>query len=288
MEKVALLGLGIMGTGMANNLLKAGFPLTVWNRTLAKAEALRGQGAQVASTPREAAAEVEVVISMVGDDQASRSVWTGENGALAGAKAATVLVECSTLSPEWIRELAALASKHGCQLLDSPVMGSKGAASDASLKLLVGGDAAALERVRPVLEKISVQITYFGRSGDGAVMKLINNMMAAVHIAALSEGITLAERSGMNMEQVIATILNGASASGIVKGKMDRMLAHKYDDTEFALRWMEKDMSYAVELATDLGLPLSTVKGAKHVFDLAHEKGLAESDWSAAIEGLRS
>src|SRR5258708_39470390 len=118
MEKVALLGLGIMGTGMANNLLKAGFPLTVWNRTLAKAEALRGQGAQVASTPREAAAEVEVVISMVGDDQASRSVWTGENVALAGAKASTVLVECSTLSPECRRELAALRSSHARDLVE--------------------------------------------------------------------------------------------------------------------------------------------------------------------------
>src|SRR6266508_2922425 len=139
MNKVAFLGLGIMGGGMAQNLLKAGFPLTVYNRTRAKADPLAALGARVAGTPREAAANADIVIAMVGDDMASRAVWLGADGALAGARAGAVLVECSTLSLEWVRELAGLASERKLDFLDSPVTGSKDAAAAGELKLMVGG-----------------------------------------------------------------------------------------------------------------------------------------------------
>jgi 3-hydroxyisobutyrate dehydrogenase len=165
MQTVAILGLGLMGTGMAENLLKAGFALTVYNRTRAKAEALRERGAQVGETPRVAVSDAQVVISMVGDDAASRAVWLGDDGALAGARPDAVLVECSTLSLEWTRELAEAAAQRGLTLLDAPVGGSKDAAAAGELRLLVGGDAEGLERARPTLEAISKTIDLFGRQG---------------------------------------------------------------------------------------------------------------------------
>src|SRR5262249_5770595 len=163
-------GLGVMGTGMAENLLKAGFPLTVYNRTRAKAEALRERGAQVANMPREAASGAQVVISMVGDDAASRAIWLGEDGALASARPDAVLVECSTLSLEWVRELADLAAQRGLTLLDAPVGGSKDAAAAGELRLLVGGEVAGLERARPALEAISKTIDLFGPTGSGTLI----------------------------------------------------------------------------------------------------------------------
>jgi 3-hydroxyisobutyrate dehydrogenase len=288
MQKVAFLGLGIMGSGMANNLFKAGFPLTVWNRTRARADALAKQGVPVADTPRQAVADADVVFSMVGDDNASREVWLGDNGALGSAKLGAVLIESSTLSPEWIRELADIAQKRGHQLLDAPVTGSKSAAAEGSLRMLVGGDAAALEQARPVLEKISTQIMHLGPTGAGATLKLINNMMGAVHIAAVSEGIALAERAGLDMQQVASLILNGPSGSPIVKLKLDRMMSRNYDNADFSLRWMQKDAGYAMELAKDFNLPLKTVTAAHEVLQMARDKGLDDADFAATVEGLRS
>jgi 3-hydroxyisobutyrate dehydrogenase len=140
-----------MGNGMAQNLLKAGFPLAVYNRTRAKAEPLAERDARVAATPREAAEGADILLAMVGDDVASRAVWLGDDGALAAARRGAVLVECSTLSPEWVRELAGLAAERGLAFLDAPVTGSKDAAEAGALKLMVGGDAAAIEQARPGL-----------------------------------------------------------------------------------------------------------------------------------------
>ena len=287
MQTVALLGLGVMGSGMAQNLLKAGFRLSVYNRTRAKADALAERGARVADTPRDAAHGAEVVISMVGDDAASRAIWLGDRGALAGAAAGAVLVECSTLSLAWVRELAALAGARGLALLDSPVAGSKDAAAAGELKLMVGGDAAALERARPALEAVSQRIFHFGPSGAGALMKLVNNLMGAVQVAALAEGLALAERGGLDLQQVVPFILNGAPGSPIVKGKAARMAARDYGDTQFALKWMHKDTTYALRAADELGAPMPTLAAAREVYRIARNLGLDDADFAAVVEALR-
>lgn len=287
MQKVTLLGLGIMGQGLAGNLLSNGFELTVWNRTAAKAEGLTARGAKLADTPRQAAAGADVVIAAVGDDAASRAVWLGADGALAGAASGAVLVECSTLSPGWVRELAGLAAERGCDFLDAPMAGSKDAAANAQIALLVGGQAAALERARPVLEAISRRVEHLGPSGAGATWKLIYNMMIAAQVAALSEGLALAEAAGLDMEQVVSLILNGATSSRIVQAKLPRMVERRYDDTEFALKWMQKDARYAVELAQAVGVPLQTAAAAVQVMQMARDKGLDDKDFAAVIEGVR-
>lgn len=288
MQKVALLGLGIMGGGMAGNLLKEGFPLTVYNRTRQKAEPFAVQGAQIAATPAEAAAGADVILAMVGDDDASRSVWLGEDGALASAKSGAVAIECSTLTTDWVRELATAAGEHGCKFLDVPVTGSRAAAADGTLTLLVGGDGETLAAARPVLEAISGTIAHLGSIGAGATYKLINNMMAAVHLTALAEGLTLAEKAGLNLEALVPLINTGAVNSGVVRGKLPRMIEQRYGDLDFALKWLEKDVRYALELGEAEAIRLRTAQAALAVIEAAREKGYGDMDMAAVLEGTRS
>jgi 3-hydroxyisobutyrate dehydrogenase len=286
MPQIALLGLGIMGNGMARNLLKAGFRLVVYNRTRAKAEPLAALGAKVAATPREAAAGADIVIAMVGDDQASRAVWLGEDGALAATPATAVLVECSTLSLAWVRELAARCAALGLDFLDAPVTGSKDAAEAGTLKLMVGGETVALERARPALEAISAQINHFGPSGAGALIKLINNLMAAAQIAVLAEGLNLAEQGGLDVAQVVSFLSNAAPGSPVVKGKAQLMAQRSYD-AQFALKWMHKDATYALRAADEFGVPMPTLAAARELYQLAKRLGYGEQDFAAVVEALR-
>jgi 3-hydroxyisobutyrate dehydrogenase len=287
MNKVAFLGLGIMGNGMAQNLLKAGFPLTVYNRTRSKAEPLVSKGAQVADTPREAAAGAQIVFSMVGDDIASKAVWLGDDGALAGARPDTIAIECSTLSLEWVRELADMAAVRNMAFLDAPVTGSKDAAEAGELRLMVGGDAAVLERARPALEAVSKRIDHFGPTGAGATVKLINNLMGGVQAAVLAEGLALAERAGLDLEQVVTFIINAAPGSPLVKGKAARMAHRDYEDTQFALKWMHKDTTYALRAADTYGVPMPTLAAAREVYRIARNLGLDDADFAAVIEAVR-
>ncbi len=287
MHRVALIGLGIMGSGLAGNLLKAGFPLTIYNRTPEKAAPFIAQGARIAATPRAAVHDADVILSVVGDDTASRAIWLGDEGALAGAKAGAVIVECSTLSLPWVMELAAMATEKQLSFLDAPMAGSREAAANAQIGLFVGGAADDLESARPVLESVSRRQVHLGATGAGTKWKLINNMMLAVHVAAAAEGLALAERAGLDMEQVVALILNGGTASMIVQGKLPRMTEKRYDHTDFALRWMQKDTGYAMELAESLGLPIKTVEAAYEMYGWAREKGLDDADFAAVVEALR-
>src|SRR5476649_805914 len=175
--RIAFLGLGIMGGGMARNLLTKGFPLTVFNRNPEKSKPFTAEGAGVASSPREAAADANIIISMVADDIASRSLWLGEDGALAAAKAGTICIESSTVTVDWVRELAAAVQKRNCELLDAPVTGSKIHAANGELNFLVGGNPATIEKVRPVFSAMGKTILPMGPTGSGALIKLINNFV---------------------------------------------------------------------------------------------------------------
>src|SRR5437667_7255433 len=172
---VAILGLGIMGSGMAKRLLSTGFPLAVYSRSREKATPIAASGAFVANSPREAAERADIVISMVSDDSASRAVWMGEEGALAGARSGAVLIESSTLSLGWVKELAAAASQHDREFLDAPVTGTKPHAESGQLLFLIGGSAQAVEHARPVLSVLGRDIVHLGANGSGALMKLVNN-----------------------------------------------------------------------------------------------------------------
>ncbi|HSY10124.1 MAG TPA: NAD(P)-dependent oxidoreductase, partial [Candidatus Dormibacteraeota bacterium] len=208
--RIAFLGLGIMGGGMARRIVSHGFPSTVYNRNPEKSKVFATNGAAVANSPREAAKNAAVIVAMVADDNASRAMWFGEGGALAGAKPGTVCIECSTVTVGWIHELAIAAQKQKCQLLDAPVTGSKSQAASGELNFLVGGDAATLEKARPVLAAMSKAIVHLGPAGSGAMLKLINNFVCGVQVAALAEALTMIERSGLDRAQALEVLANGA------------------------------------------------------------------------------
>lgn len=272
-----------MGSGMAGRVLSADFPLTVYNRNREKAAPFASAGATVAGTPREAASKAEIILSMVADDVASRGVWLGENGALAGAARGSVLIECSTLSVTWIKELAAAAAQRGCELLDAPVTGTKPHAAAGELSFMIGGSEAAIATAKPVLSVLGHAIIHLGPTGSGSLMKLINNFMCGVQAASLAEAESLIAAGGINREQALAILMNGAPGSGIVKRAAERVAANDFTPN-FTLRLMAKDLSYAIDEATHRGRSLQTASSALAVFKDAIAKGYGDQDFSAVVK----
>jgi len=268
MQKVGFLGLGTMGGGMAARLLGAGFAVTAWNRNAARAEPLRAAGAAIAASPRDAAAGADVVISMVADDAASLAVWTGPDGALASARPGTILIECSTLSPSWVIDLAKLAEARGCSFLDAPVTGSRPQAVAGEMVFLVGGDGAVLEGARPVLKPMCRDIVHLGPTGSGARMKLVNNFLSGTQAAALAEALAFAEAAGLDREAAMSVVMNGAPGSPLVKTVCARMLKRDYG-VNFMLALMRKDMNYAAAEAQRHGVPLTFAIAARDLYDAA-------------------
>jgi 3-hydroxyisobutyrate dehydrogenase len=284
--RVAFLGLGTMGSGMARRLLDAGFPLTVFNRNPARAAGLASAGATVADSPRAAAARADIIVSMVADDQAARAVWLGKDGAIAGAAKGTLCIESSTVSPGWVRELSAAAAARGCEFLDAPVTGSRVHAAAGELRFLVGGAAASLERARPVLSAMGKTITHLGPVGCGALVKLINNFVCGVQVAALAEAVAMIERSGLDRAGALEVLTHGAPGSPLVRTIAARMTASDYTPN-FFLKLMAKDLSYAIQEGRGLSVELSTATAALGDFQSAIAAGLGDKDMSAVAEPLR-
>ncbi len=275
-----------MGGGMASRLLSSGFPVAVYNRNPDKAVPFSAAGAFVASSPREAASHADVIISMVADDIASKSVWHGENGALAGATRGSVLTECSTLTVGWIKELSAAAAQRGFEFLDAPVTGTKPHAASGELLFLVGGSASALATVQPVLSALGRETVHLGPTGSGALMKLINNFMCGVQAASFAEAVSLIEAGGLDRAKAESILLSGAPGSGIVKRAAASAAANDFTPN-FHLRLMAKDLGYAIDEASHHGLALQTASSALAVFKKAISKGYGDEDFSAVVKAAQ-
>jgi 3-hydroxyisobutyrate dehydrogenase len=283
---IALLGLGTMGRGMAANLLKAGFPLTVWNRTKAKAESLAHTSAVVADSPAEAARNSSVVLAMLADDAASRAAWLGQEGALAAMPSGSIAIECSTLSPDWIRALHE-AVTHSClRMAEAPVTGSRTQAEAGQLNFLVGAEHETLNAVTPILQCMSKEIVHLGPVGSGAQLKLINNFLCAVQVTSFAEALVWMERTGLRLDSALDFLKRGAPGSGILSAMSERM-THRAYDVNFLLRLMAKDLRYAHAAAAQLGVNVSTSTPAQELFRQAEELGLGEKDMSAVVEVVR-
>jgi 3-hydroxyisobutyrate dehydrogenase len=285
--QIAFLGLGIMGSGMARRLLVNGFPLMVFNRNVEKSKPFAAEGAHVANSPREAAAQADVIISMVADDNASRSLWLGENGALADANPGIVCIECSTVTVGWVRELSAAATACGCEFLDAPVTGSKTHAASGELNFLVGGNANTLEKARPVLAAMSKAIVHLGPTGSGSLLKLINNFVCGVQVASLAEALAMIERSGLDRTKALEILTGGAPGSPLVKTIAGRMTAPDFTPN-FLLRLMAKDLGYAVDEGGKLSINLATAAAARGMFKQAIAGGHGDQDMSAVVEQFRT
>ena len=282
MRRVAFIGLGRMGHGMAGRFLDAGFSLAVWNRSKEKAEDLIARGAKWATSPDDAATDADAVVTMVADDEASRSVWLGKNGAAATMKAGALAIECSTISYAHALDLSRELDNCGLVYIDCPVTGLPDAAASGKLTLLVGADPADLEKARPLLEPLSSTIRHFGAVGTGTVYKLINNLMGAIQIAGIAEGLAIAEQAGLDMKLVLEAIESGVAASPQVIRHSRRMAARNFAGATFTAALRHKDAAYAVALAESL-LSSEPVLGRAAVEAYARAKAAAPDDDEAKM-----
>ncbi len=283
--KIAFLGLGRMGVGMACRLIDQGHALTVWNRSGAKAEPALAKGARLARTPAEAANGADVVITMLSDDPASQAVWLGSDGALAVMQAGTTAIECSTLTRASVIDLGAKAKARGIRFIDCPVTGRPNVAAQGKLTLLVGADPADLAATRPLLEQFSETIRVFGPVGAGTAYKLMINLMGAVQIAALAEGLVMAERLGLDRNAVVDAIENSASASRQVVHHCRRMAERNFTDPSFTAGLRHKDAAYGAALAEEVGA--AHILGDTSVAWFAAAKAMdADADEGLVIEAV--
>jgi 3-hydroxyisobutyrate dehydrogenase len=289
MAKVAFIGLGNMGLGMAARLLGAGHQLRLYNRTAARAQALVRQGAMLFATPGEACQGVDAVISMLADDAASRAIWLEPNGVLAANPASGAFaIECSTLSHDWVLELARRAVARGLRYIDAPVTGLPEAAAAGSLTLLVGASRPDLEAAREILQALATRILRFGAVGAGTAYKLIINMIGAVQIASAAEGLAIAERAGLDIAAVAEAIATSQAASPQVIRNTRRMVAADHEQNiVFSAALRLKDVEYGLRFARKIGIGSPFAALAEGIYRQLCELGYAHVNESKVIEVAR-
>ncbi len=285
MANVGFVGLGVMGSRMVKRLLEAGHAVTGYNRTKSKAQWLVDAGMKWADTPRAAAQAGEFVFSMVTNTEALQAVTTGADGILAGLSANKIYIDMSTVSPSTSRELAKQVESKGAQMLDAPVSGSVITLEEGKLSIMVGGNRSALERARPILEGIGPKVTHVGGNGLAVSMKIATNLSLAVQMLAFSEGVLLAEKSGIPRETAVEVLLNSVIASPMVKYRGPFVLKMP-DEAWFDVNMMQKDMLLALEMGRQLEVPLPTTAITNQMLTAARGMGLAEKDFAILFEAL--
>jgi 2-hydroxy-3-oxopropionate reductase len=252
---IGFIGLGIMGKPMARNLMKAGYPLVVHNRSRSAVDELTNEGARPAATSKEVAIQCEVVISMLPDSPDVEMVYAGENGVFAGVKSGMLLIDMSSISPIIARKLAAEAEKRGCDMLDAPVSGGEAGAVGATLSIMIGGKGAAVERAMPIFQALGKNIVHVGDVGAGQVTKAANQMVVGTTIAIVGEALVLAAKAGVDPAKVRQALLGGFAQSKILDAHGQKMLDRNFKPG-FRLRLHEKDMKIALATGSEYGVPL--------------------------------
>ncbi|MBO8142258.1 MAG: NAD(P)-dependent oxidoreductase [Firmicutes bacterium] len=255
-ERIGFIGLGIMGRSMAANLIKAGFSLTVWNRTSSRMEPLVRAGAQAARSPREAAEGQDAVITMVTDSPDVEEVLFGPGGVSEGIRPGAVVIDMSTISPEVTRRLAARLAGQGVDMLDAPVTGGDVGAREGTLSIMVGGKPEVFDRCRPLFEAMGRTIVHVGDHGMGQMCKLCNQVVVALNLLAMAEGLAFAARSGVDLEKMLAVVRAGAAGSWAMDNLAPRVLQGDLKPG-FMVRLQQKDLRLALEAANQMHLPLA-------------------------------
>jgi 3-hydroxyisobutyrate dehydrogenase len=282
--RIAFLGLGAMGSRMASNLLKAGYQVTVWNRSEGPTQALKDQGALVAATPREAAKNADFVISMVRDDVASKSVWCDpETGALLGMQAQAIAIESSTLTPNWTRELSQQCKSRGVLFLEAPVAGSRPQADAAQLIYFAGGDATTLETVKPILTTMGATIHHAGLVGDAAVIKLVVNALFGLQVAGMAELLGTLRKAGVDPAKALEIIASTPVASPAAKAAGSAILAQNFAPM-FPIDLVKKDFEYFLQTSQQAHSSTPLIETVHKVLLKATQDGLGDRN----ITGLGS
>src|SRR5438105_7068899 len=285
MKTISYFGLGTMGSGMASNLLKAGYELTVWNRRAEKCEPYARNGARVADTPRDAVRNVDLVMYCLSNDQAVEDVVFGANGILSGINQGQIAIDMSTVLPETsLREQEAYA-KRGVDFLDAPVFGSKQESADAKLWIMAAGNKAVFEKVKPILEHLGQTVHYFGKNGNAAAMKLVGNLIVALEMEALAEGLVLAQMAGLDLKTVMEVVKVADFRSPLLVSNGQNILKRDFS-TSFALKLMLKDAGLIEKFAESLSSPIPALRIAEKNLASAVTLGFGKENASALIKAL--
>lgn len=286
--KTGFIGLGIMGSAMAANLLKAGFAVTVWNRSADKCVPLAAQGALVADSPRAAAEACDIVFAMMATPQAVEAVRDGENGIIAGLTRGKGYVDMSTVDADTSRTSARLAQERGALFLEAPVAGSRKPAEDGALTIMTAGNRKLYEQSLPALEKMGRKILFLGETGNAARMKLANNLVMGGMLTALSEGLALAAGCGLDTAQLLEVLDSGALANPMFRMKGEMIARNGEFPTAFPLKHMQKDLRLALRLAEECGQPLFATATVNELFKAALAQNLGDSDFAAVSRAIRA
>jgi 3-hydroxyisobutyrate dehydrogenase-like beta-hydroxyacid dehydrogenase len=283
MQKIGFIGLGIMGSSMAANLLKKGYSLVVYNRTSAKAGPLIRQGAVQAGSPSAVGEQADVLFTMLGNPQAVQETAEGENGFLKRMKPGALWVDCSTVNPSFSRLMSARAALMDVRFLDAPVFGSKNAAERGELTFYVGGRSEDLEICRPMLEAMGQRVVHIGDQGMGSSIKVCFNLMLGQAMVGLTEAIHLGESLGLPRPVMLESLMSAPVTAPALAGKRQKLETGRYE-TDFSLQWMRKDLQLAAETGYEQKVPLPVTNAAKEVYALADQAGLGEEDYSAIFK----
>ena len=279
---IGFVGLGIMGKPMARNLIKAGYPLVVHNRSRGVVEELSKEGAQTATNPQEVAARSEVVITMLPDSPDVELVYAGEQGIFAGAKEGMLLIDMSSISPIVARKVAEQAEKQGCDMLDAPVSGGEAGAIGGALSIMIGGKALAVERAMPIFQVLGKNIVHVGDAGAGQVTKAANQMVVGTTIAIVSEALVLAAKAGVDPAKVRQALLGGFAQSKILEAHGQKMLERNFKPG-FRIRLHEKDMKIALGTGAEYGVPLMVTSEVAQMMTAMRSMGNGDLDHSALV-----
>ena len=280
--KLGFLGLGKMGAPMAPRLLEAGFPLTVWNRTVAKAQSLAESGAEVAASPAEVAAAAEIVLSVLSDDAAAHEVFTGPDGLLSVPVTNKLFMEMSTLRPHTARDLAGLCHERGAQFIDAPVSGTVGPAKEGRLMALVGGSEADLERARPVLDALTRRIVHVGPVGQGSLMKLVINLPLAAYWQSLAEAATMGVAGGLDLSLMLDVLKDSGASLAAFPKKIPEILGESAA-VAFDIDTLHKDLESILETGRQFDVPMALADATLAACESAREAGLGSADAVALV-----
>lgn len=278
--RVGVIGLGLMGAPMAANFIKAGFPVTVWNRTAEKSQKLAKIGATVAASPAELAGQVEILLTIVSDPPALEEVLWGKQGALGGLKSGSVLIDSSTVSPALARRVSKACEEKSVGFLDAPVTGGTWGAEKGELVFMVGGEKDVFERVRPALEAVGKRFFLLGPNGAGQTIKLAMNLILALQVQALAEGLELVTRAGVEGEKLIEVLQSSMGRAAVLDVKAPVILKRDFTPS-FPLRLMHKDIRLAMELAKENGLELPAGAAAYKAYSSVKSSAKSDVDYAA-------
>jgi len=286
-RKIGLIGLGLMGRPMGMNLLKAGHTLTVWNRTESRAAELVAAGAKLAKSPREVAAESEVLLTIVSDPPALEEVLWGhtgkEDGALGGLRAGSIYIDSSTISPMLVRKIAGACKERGVKFLDAPVTGGDWGAREGNLVFMIGGEAETLREAEPVLQVLGKKFFHLGPNGAGQTIKLAMNAVLALQVGVMAEALAIVDKAGLKGEQLVEVMQSSMARSGVLDIKAPMMVKGEYKPS-FPLRLMHKDMGLLLDLGNQLGVALPTTAAAREVYSYVKGEAKEDLDYSAVMK----